>query len=44
MIVFGQMAPLGDLLEALKNQFDLPAKAVVLQDAFGRETGLGEGG
>ena len=37
LIVLGQMAKLGNLFEALKDQFDLPPKAIPLQNQFGRE-------
>jgi hypothetical protein len=37
LIVLGEVAKLGNLFETLKDQFDLPPKAIPLQDQFRRE-------
>jgi hypothetical protein len=37
LVVFGQVAQLGERLEPFENQFDLPAEPVPLQDLLGAE-------
>ena len=37
LVVLGEVAQFGELLEAFKKQLNLPAEAVVLQDARSRE-------
>ena len=43
-IIFGKMAQLCNLLEALEDQFDLPAKAIPFQDLPGAEFTFSQGG
>ena len=43
-IIFGKMAQLGNLFEALENQFDLPAQAIPIQDLPGAEFSFSYGG